>query len=68
MEKQPNRQPGSSKAPTGVEPDAETLQAGHEESLAATRELAQQVESAEAAEGGPTPSQADADETAATGI
>ncbi len=67
MEKQPDRQPGSSEAPTGVEPTAE-MRAGHEESLAATRELAQQVEDAEAAEGEPTPSQADADETAATGI
>ncbi len=68
MEKQPDRKPGGSEAPTGVEPTAETLRAGHEESLAATRELAQQVEDAEAAEGEPTPSQADADETAATGI
>ncbi len=67
MEKQPDRQPGGSEAPTDVEPTAE-MRTGHQESLAATRELAQQVEDAEAAEGDPTPSQADADETAATGI
>lgn len=63
-----DRQPGGSESSTSVEPTPETLQAGHEESIAATRELAQQVEAAEAAEGEPTPSQADADETAATGI
>ncbi len=46
----------------------EALQRGHEESLAATQDLARQVEAAEQAEGKPTPSQADADETAGTGI
>ena len=48
MEKQPDQQPGGSEVSTGVEPTADTLRAGHEESLAATRELAQQVEDAEA--------------------
>ena len=46
----------------------ETLRAGHEESLAAAQDLVQAVEGAEAAEGKPVPSQAEADETAATGI
>jgi hypothetical protein len=46
----------------------EELRRGHEESLAATQDLARQVEAAEQAAGKPTPSQADADETAATGI
>ena len=49
------------------QPDA-GLQAGHEESLEAARELVEQVEQAEQAQGEPVPSQADADETAATGI
>jgi hypothetical protein len=40
----------------------------HEESKEAIQELAEQVEQAESQEGEPTPSQADADETAATGI
>ena len=44
------------------------LQAGHEESLEAARELVEQVEQVEQIEGEPVPSQADADETAATGI
>lgn len=44
------------------------LQAGHQESLEAARELVEQVEQAEQAQGEPVPSQADADETAATGI
>lgn len=68
MEQHSDRQTGGSEDAAGVEPTAETLRAGHEESLAAARELAEQVEQAEAAEGEPTPSQADADETAATGI
>ena len=50
------------------EPTPETLRAGHEESLAAAQDLVQAVEVAEAAEGKPVPSQAEADETAATGI
>ncbi len=48
--------------------DADALKQGHEESLAAARDLVEQVEAAEQAEGNPTPSQAEADETAATGI
>jgi len=51
-----------------VPADPEALKRGHEESLAAAHDLVEQVEAAEEAEGDPTPSQAEADETAATGI
>jgi hypothetical protein len=51
-----------------AEPTAETLQEGHEESLAAAQDLVAKVEQAEQAEGSPVPSQAKADETSATGI
>jgi hypothetical protein len=51
-----------------VEPTAEALQAGHEESLAAAHDLVTKVEQAERAEEHPVPSQAKADETAASGI
>ena len=50
------------------EPSDESLRAGHEESLAAAHDLVEKVEQAEAAEQEPEPSQANADETAATGI
>ena len=46
----------------------EAQRRGHEESLAAARDLAEQVEAAEQAAGNQVPSQAEADETAATGI
>ena len=46
----------------------EALQAGHEESLAAAHDLVAKVEQAEQAEGNQVPSQAKADETAASGI
>lgn len=51
-----------------VEPTAEALHAGHEESLAAAHDLVEKVEQAERAEGNQVPSQAKADETAASGI
>jgi hypothetical protein len=51
-----------------AEPTAEALQAGHEESLAAAQDLVAKVEQAEQAEEHPVPSQANADETAASGI
>ncbi len=47
---------------------SDILGSGHEESLEAIHELAQQVEAAEAAAGAPVPSQAGAQETAGTGI
>ncbi len=50
------------------EPRDDALRAGHEESLAAAHDLVEKVEQAEAAEQKPVPSQANADETAATGI
>lgn len=50
------------------EPSDDALRAGHEESLAAAHDLVEKVEQAEAAEQKPVPSQANADETAATGI
>ena len=46
----------------------EAQRRGHEESLAAARDLAEQVEAAEQAAGDRVPSQAEADETPATGI
>ena len=51
-----------------AEPTPEALQAGHEESLAAAQDLVAKVEQAEQAEGSQVPSQAKADETAASGI
>ena len=52
----------------GAQSDDAALRQGHEESLQAARELVEQVEQAEAAEDEPVPSQANADETAGTGI
>ena len=59
---------GDNERRSKAEPTAESLQAGHEESLAAAQDLVAKVEQAEQAEGRQVPSQAKADETAATGI
>jgi hypothetical protein len=53
---------------SGSGPSDEKMRQAHEESLAAAHHLEAQVEQVEQAEGKPEPSQADADETAATGI
>lgn len=54
--------------PEPAEPTPDLLRAGHEESLDRAHDLVEAVDQAEAAQGDPVPSQAHADETAATGI
>lgn len=68
QEQQANNNRNDTGASEGGEATSEMQRVGHEESLAAAGELAEQVEQVEAAGGDPLGSQTDTDNAAGSGI